>query len=381
MRHIVLFVLLTGCWESHGRGGVIELDAGPGTPDSGCVTIIPDSGTPATPEQVDLLFMVDNSNSMTEEQASLALALPALVEAISTGDANLDGVADFAPVGSLHVGVVTSDMGTGGFTVPTCADSDFGDDGLLRSTRPDPRCAALPAFLEYRPGIDDLTAFASDAACLTTTGTVGCGFEQQLESMLKAVSSASSGTRFFRNTEGHADGQNAGFLRPDSVLAIINVSDENDCSSRDPELYNPSSATYTSDLNLRCFTHAAVALHPVERYVEGLLALRPGQPGRLVMANIVGVPPDLSGQPESTILADGRVDERVDPAMPFRLIPSCDVPGRGVAFPPRRFLETSQALRARGARTTTLSICVEDFSPAVRLVLDEIAAAARPVCR
>ena len=84
-------------------------------------------------DKVDLLFMMDNSNSMQEEQASLAEQLPRLIQVLASGDQDGDGIEDFPPVKSLQVGVITSDMGTGGFSVPTCSDSNFGDDGKLRS--------------------------------------------------------------------------------------------------------------------------------------------------------------------------------------------------------------------------------------------------------
>jgi hypothetical protein len=60
---------------------------------------------------------------------------------------------------------------------------------------------------------------------------------------------------FHGATRGHADGANAGFLRPGSTLAIVLLSDSDDCSAEDVELFDPGSAIYGStDLNLRCST-------------------------------------------------------------------------------------------------------------------------------
>ena len=93
-------------------------------------------------DKVDLLFMVDNSNSMTEEQASLTSEFPRMINILASGDFDQDGDfagdgeagdEDFRPVRDLNVGVITSDMGAGGFTLPTCRAADFGDDGILRS--------------------------------------------------------------------------------------------------------------------------------------------------------------------------------------------------------------------------------------------------------
>jgi len=349
--------------------------------DAGCIEVTEvDAGGTISPESVDLLIMVDNSNSMSEEQASLAVALPNLVRALASGDVDLDGDQDFAPVGSLHLGVVTSDMGTGGFVVPTCDDSRFGDDGVLRRSGSGDCAAGLSPFLRFSPtGTVPIDEFAGDAACLTTAGTGGCGFEQQLESVLKAVTPSSSGVAFAEGTTGHGTSANAGFLREDSILVILVVTDENDCSAWDPELFNPTSSVYSSDLNLRCSSFPG-AMHPVERYVDGLLALRPRLTDRLVFATIAGIPLDLSRADDETILADPRLVERIDPDMPTRLRPSCNVPGRGFAFPPRRLIEVARGVRARGGRALNQSICQEDFSPAVQLILAEVGRAARPIC-
>lgn len=93
----------------------------------GCQSSEPAASCPCPPprvgvsnaDAVDLLFMVDNSNSMGEEQASLIAEFATLVEALTSGElVRADGSAQaVSPVMSLRVGVVSSDMGTGGFLV------------------------------------------------------------------------------------------------------------------------------------------------------------------------------------------------------------------------------------------------------------------------
>ena len=325
-------------------------------------------------EKVDMLFMIDNSNSMTEEQTSLAVELPSMMTVLATGDSNGDGEQDFPPVKNLHVGVVTSDMGTGGFTVPTCSEPNFGDDGILRTqgnTAITGCMATYPNFLEFRSdsGADPAT-FARDFTCVAQMGTGGCGFEQQLEAVLKAITPATSPTRFVHGTTGHGDGANAGFVREDSALAIIVLSDEGDCSVADTDLFDPDSSEYPGNLSLRC-TDYPDALHPVQRYVDGLLALRPDGE-RLSYTLIGGVPTDLSGADPDTILADDRMVLRVDPEDPNRLAPSCNEPGRGLAFPPRRMVQVAGDLADAGAQTEVRSICDADFFPALTAALDRI---------
>ena len=159
---------------------------------------------------VDVLFVVDNSNSMAEEQHALAREIPRVVQALATGDADADGVQDFPAIASLRTGVVTTDMGTGGAVVPTCTNSRFGDDGILR-TRGNTAiagCEAIyPSFMELASGTEPIETFASHVGCVATTGTNGCGFEQQLEATLKALTPSTSTTRFVEATTG------GGFVR------------------------------------------------------------------------------------------------------------------------------------------------------------------------
>jgi len=331
-------------------------------------------------DAVDLLFMVDNSNSMTEEQMSLASAFPRLITTLTTGDATGDGRPDFPAVRDLHVGVITADMGTGGFRVPTCTSPDFGDDGVLRTTGNTgiAGCAATyPSFLSWGSG-DDIAALASDFGCVATVGTGGCGFEQQLEATLKALTPSTSGTTFHDDSTGHLDGANAGFLRADSVLGIVLVTDEADCSADDPDIFNPSSMDHMGDLNLRCFSFPE-DLHPVSRYVTGFIDTR-GRSGDVVFAAIAGIPPDLSGDDYSAMLADDRMTEEIDPDMPTRLRPSCNVVGRGFAFPPRRIVSVAREMSRRGSLTTVQSICQADFTPAIQAIAERVGAVVGATC-
>ncbi len=319
-----------------------------------------DSGCTPRTDRLDLLLVVDDSGSMTEEQVSFALELPRFLNALVTG-VRPDGTTA-EPVTDIHVGVVSTDMGIGGASVITCEDPD-GDDGILQTATDMSGCPAMhPPFLAFRGG--DTSEFVARASCASSLGTSGCGFEQPLEAMLKALTPSTSPVTFAEGA-GHADGANAGFRRAGAALLVIVLTDEEDCSALDADVFNPDSSRYPgADLNLRCF-HYPEAVHPVRRYVDGLLALE-DHPSRVAFASIVGVPVDLAPAPGTpadfdAILSDARMQEYPDPEVRSRLTPSCNVPGRGLAFPPRRFVELSRDLDARGARTTLLSICQESF--------------------
>jgi hypothetical protein len=325
-------------------------------------------------DTVDLLLVVDNSSSMGEEQVSLVQQMPRLLQVLTSGDVNGDGAQDFTPVASIQVGVVTTDMGVGGFNVPSCNDEpSFGDDGVLQidgNTDVAGCMASYDPFQALTRG-EPVTPVAMDLQCVALDNR-GCGFQQQLEAALKALTPSSSPITFAMGTVGHGDAANRGFVRPGSLLVVVVVTIEDDCSAADPDLFNPSSTRYSGDLNLRCFMYPE-AIQPVSRYVDGLLALRADAPERLVYAAIAGVPPESVFDPETIdydrILDHPMMQERVDPAMPTRLIPSCNVPGRGIAFPPRRLVSVAAGLQARGATTTIASVCQADFAPALNALI------------
>ena len=292
---------------------------------------------------------------------------------VAPPDLDGDGEPDWPAITDLHIGVVTTDLGADAFTVPTCA-SGRGDDGILRTVGSPAiaGCApSYPSFLTFNSG-DEVDALAADFTCVGTVGTGGCGFEQPLEAALEALA-VSRPTAYtlptyepplFAGRPGHGDSRNAGFVRTGSLLAVLVVSDEEDCSLADRTLLDPVSPTYGGvETNLRCFAFPE-ALHPVARYVDGLLALRARRPDQLAFALLAGVPPDLSRPLPSredldVLLEDPRMQERVDPEMHSRVASSCTGPG-GAAFPPRRMVRVAQSLGQ--GRSTVQSICDDDYA-------------------
>lgn len=330
------------------------------------------------PREVDLLFVVDNSMTMEAEQVALLRELPRMIRALASGDLDEDGRPERLPIEDLHFGVVTTDMGTGSFVVPTCSNSRFGDDGILR-TRGDTRREGCemryPSFFSFQAG-DDVESFVETASCVASTGTNGCGFEQPLEAALKAVTPLTSSIRFAENSVGHADGRNAGFLRPDSLLWIVILTEEDDCSVEDTAIFDPSGSTYTADLNLRCVTYDE-ALHPLDRFVTGLLATR-AEPSRLHVSLLAGLPLETDASPGAFvdyegILAHPQMQEGVDPEMPTRPRPSCNrLDGWRdwqVTTPPRRLVSMLKSLEMRGAYTSIRSICTDWLTDAMPALL------------
>lgn len=349
-------------------------DAWPDSPDDPAVVL--DFEQPGMPP-VDIVVLVDNSGSMSAEQAALGLRftefLADLVEpALDPGT----GRPSHPPVEDLNVAVISPDMGTAGHLVSTCANPDGGDRGCFRSAPSAvvPGCeATYPSFLSRNR--DNAASYpaarlAQDFVCIGTLGTDGCGFEQPLAAMLAAVTAPNAGP----------GGCNAGFLRTDSLLALLFLTDEEDCSVRPdhPEMFDLD-RTDLGHLNIRCFLHPDFVV-PVEEYVAAFRALR-AAPERLVLGFIVGVPPDAPqcvgpGDELDGCLELPQMMEAVDPTAPTQLIPSCNT-SMGQAFPPRRFVELA---RAFGSQARVDSICKSDWTGSLPGLTDRVALPSEAEC-
>lgn len=370
-------------------------------------------------DKVDLLFMVDNSNSMAGEQTSLRAQFPHLMRMLTTGERMPGDPNPFSAIQDLHVGVVSSDMGIPGVELGAC-HADGGDDGRLQHTAHSADCAATyPSFLSFSDADgSDPIAFADAVSCIAELGTGGCGFEEQLEAPLKAlwpsVYTNALGNvvqpnpiTFLATTpagqRGRGDRDNLGFLRNDaatglSLIAIVVVTDEEDCSVKStehlwPTQLLPDDSPYKSevDINLRCFNHPELS-YAIDRYYQGFRGLRPGNEQLVTFAAIVGVPTDTVDSTVlakvdfsnddarnrfyDNILADPRMQEQVDPSTSpgsgnGNLRPSCVrvVPGEAqpsTAFPPRRIVELAKRFGENGR---VASICQDDFGPAMEVLM------------
>jgi hypothetical protein len=227
---------------------------------------------PVKSSKLDLLFVVDNSISMADKQGLLAVSIPTLLAQITNppcvapdgrrvGPDPQDGTVacpagssrEQPPVHDLNIGVITSSLGTlDGPTQPTgfCTDPEDNDRALLiGSLRPRGSTYADQGYLKWDrlsqatpPGISDLNELVGATADLVlAAGEIGCGFEMPLEAMYRFLVDPAPPLSY--RTEGQliervgVDStvlqQRAAFLRPDSALMVVMLSDENDCSIRD----------------------------------------------------------------------------------------------------------------------------------------------------
>jgi len=122
---IVLALLLPGCQGSQERRAP---EACPGA------TLFELDYVPPT-TRMDILVVVDNQGSVAEQQANLATSFPSLLQSLLDPPLDPDtGSPEHVRITDLHVGVVSTDMGSGGYELVTCDDAIDGDDGVLQHT-------------------------------------------------------------------------------------------------------------------------------------------------------------------------------------------------------------------------------------------------------
>ena len=340
------------------------------------------------PDAVDLVLVVDNTEGMERAQQTLIETLPGVLHQLLSGDRDGDGIAEAPSVRSIHLGVITTDMGTGvdhlnsfdGCRTPS------GDDGLIGASI---RASVAPSFLSFSPSDVRAELRAETARAIDVT-TRGCIFRQPLEAALKAITPADARDLYWddpisrfrdpttggRDAPGHASTGHAGFFRRDAILSVILMTNGDDCSTRDESIYMDTpemNARWGSDPRLRC-TRGVSTMHPIDRYARGVGGARyfSDWPPPAILGAIVGIPEAWASTAASVPRHDDLSDERMqivetgDIANPLR--DACvSQDGATHADPPRRILELNQAL----PRPMSLaSICSDDFTPAFRDLLD-----------
>jgi hypothetical protein len=163
-----------------------------------------------TPE-VDILFVIDNSCSMSEEQASLA--------------SNFSSFIQFADSQALdyRIATVTTDVdGCPATTAQRPANLDQGQCGYFADGNGD-ETQQNPSWRLITP--DEEPSPEQAFAAVVSQGILGSGTERGLEAAYRALSSPI------------ITGWNNGFLRPNAYLALIFVADEDDHSAPAVDFY------------------------------------------------------------------------------------------------------------------------------------------------
>jgi hypothetical protein len=297
---------------------------------------------------LDLLFVVDDSTAMAGFESRLRQNMIEVAEALS-------GMGGGLP--DLHLGVVTTVLGTGPHSVDGCplvghegqmrtgAGADPGGATYLKDVKPSGCTVQCPDATgvcrattcteencDHEPGTwlvsDDATgcprcrnyhgALADAFSDIANAGVSDCPFSQPLEAMKLALQNDA----------------NPGFLREDSYLAILFITAQDDCSASDTRLFDGADATLGPLSPFRCFEQGVTCdvngrepgprhdcvprpaedteslMNPVSDYVTFLQGIK--EPQLLVVAGVTG---PFDGDDVITV----RLDPRGDP----RLAPSC----------------------------------------------------------
>jgi hypothetical protein len=158
--------------------------------------------------QVDFLFVIDNSGSMSDEQISLISNFPDFITGIE---------ATLETVDSIHVGVATTDdyffNVVGCQTIGSMVVQTGGGDSSNSICGP------------YEEGYNFMTEEDEDLAakfsCAAQVGTDGSADERQMQAVLSAVNGSLGGM-----------GQcNEDFMREDALLVIVIITDEPDANT------------------------------------------------------------------------------------------------------------------------------------------------------
>jgi hypothetical protein len=350
----------------------------------------------ASNRNVDILFMIDNSSSMRNSQDNLLRNFPTMMTALK----NLPG-----GLPNVHIGVISSDMGAGDGAIAGC-DSTGGNNGIFQYTARG-ACAANglapgATYISDVEGVRNYTGNLEDVfTCIAALGEAGCGFEHQFASITRALG---------------ADGQlppaeNQGFLRPDAYLAIVMITNEDDCSAVPgvPFFDTTSNINLASQFgppsNFRCneFGHICDGARPnrvapandvnatvsygscrsndsdgyllsVQNVANRIKALK-ADDGQIMVAAITGAPTPYTVSWKEPSLPDTSCGAA---SCPWPMIAhSCTAADGSFADPAVRINELVGKFGGQGVLT---SICDASFVPALGTVADEIVAYVNEPC-
>ncbi len=396
----------------------------------------------AVNKDVDILFVIDNSGSMAEEQALLSANFAAFIDVLEADDVKAN----------YRIGITTTDAGNprcpgatykpegGRLVLSSCVDRAaqgefaFGDDDF--SFACDDFCSKADADVEIKP-----TATAVDAEtrprnwlesiegqtnvkgfdsmveafqCYGPQGVAGCGFESHLESMYLALASASD----------QASVTNYGFVRDTAILSVVVISDETDCSFNpatkdifttnkvfwnDPANDPAPSSAMCWNAGVRCegagpnytdcraenydtkgnpgASDADAVLQPINKYVKFLQSVEDAKqaidPSQEVLVSMIAGVPVGYEKGAAPLVYEDSVDAQFQAN--FGIGPGCILPSGDpnipdqTAIPPVRERQFAEAFEVAD-EPNLYSICQPDYSDALDAIAEKIRDQIKPAC-
>lgn len=249
------------------------------------------------PQRLDILFVIDNSNSMREEQEAVARELTAFVDQIKQAG----GVRQ-----DFHVGVITTSVyqhtSQNGVIFYREYPDQYGRLQPVPDASPDGGVLLGTGTERVLSGEDpNLVAKFSR---LVQQGTRGSGQETPFEAVRLALLTDVSLVTGPKGEQSILDGGNAGFLRDGARLLVVVLTDEDDCS----ETRRPSTVRISDNPAVADCTQQANSLTTVSEYhrlFTSQLKNSDGLPKEVIWTAIAPVGRGTKAAME--IVEDGRV--------------------------------------------------------------------------
>lgn len=308
---------------------------------------------PVESKAVDILFVIDDSRSMTDEQEQLGRWSAELFDVLS-GSGELP---------DLHIAVTSSSVPIARFTDCVSGGGSLHvGKAVLEKTR------YLSDVAGEMGRVRNYTGTLTETfAKMALVGDTGCGFEQPFAAARGALSKYALGGE--------------GFLRDDALLLVVFVTDEDDCSATDPMVFTEEWTDGCSELgaltSYRCFEHGVRCYdgkgsrefgernncRPDEqsRYLQSVGAFArflkhvKRDPAQVVVAGIYGKPNGIVAIP----------DERFEAYTTPRLANVCGATGvEGTGATPA--VRMNALMAEFGGRASHSSICEPELAWAMR---------------
>ncbi len=269
---------------------------------------------------LDMLFVIDSSPAMAEEQARFETNAPRFIDVMET-------VAGGLP--AIQLGVITSDLGAGAAIVPGCTGA--GDGGIMRGGFL--RDLPLPDGTRERNYTGTLRDAFTDRAL---GGASGCRFSQPFGAVRRALDGSNP--------------ENAGFLRDEAYLFVAFITAQDDCTALSPDLFASGDTFTCTSEGITCGAtgcepaHQSRLVEDPGRFVDFLTGLKDDDQ-KIMVSGVFGDP--------EPIASEGGV-----------LQPSCGMAG-GVSAQPGVRLDWT--LGRFPNRHTFTSMCNEDWATALEI--------------
>ncbi len=389
-------------------------------------------------KDVDILFVIDNSGSMGEEQALLSENFASFINVLEAKDVQAN----------YRIGITTTDSGNprcegsvtkpegGNLVLSSCLDrvdqdefkfidDDFSyactdyctkrdADLVVRGTTTELDETEKPRRwierIETQSNITGVDSNVDAFKCYGPQGVAGCGFESHLESMYRSLALSND-----------MASQNYGFLRAAAILTIVFITDEADCSYVPAfgDIFTPKNKVFWNSpddptaLSSVCW-RAGVActggpgkytechsqnydsaglptdddskavLQPLSKYINFVKSIelekkKSDENQRVLISLIAGVPKGYENFEAGTdIPYEDSPNQDIQDS--FGIGPGC-VLDTATAVPPVREREFAEAFVTDTATERNLySICQQDYSAALKSIADQIRDQIKPAC-